>query len=107
MEYIRIIKDLCGRADNPAVGCAQITIDFFQELEEQFFSSDRNLKDEPIERDEVLAKAYEAGSILEIIDRARFPKDVELYQRVYQQLHLWSVAIENRNKALGIPIHKG
>lgn len=92
MSHTDNIKSLCSIADNPSTGCAQITIDFFQEIEEQFFTH-RNIKEEPIEKDEVHSKAYEVGNILEIIDRGRFPKDTELFQRVYQQLHLWGNSI--------------
>lgn len=106
IEPITNIESLCDKASTPSYGCAQITIDFFDKLEEQFFS-ERDLKENPIERDEVLAVAYLVGNILEVIDRGRFPKDVMLFQQVYVELHKWGTIIEQRNTILGIPKHKG
>jgi hypothetical protein len=106
IEPITNIESLCDKASDPKHGCAQITIDFFEKLEEQFFS-ERDLKENPIERDEVLAVAYLVGNILEVIDRGRFPKDVMLFQQVYVELHKWGTIIEQRNTILGIPKHKG
>jgi hypothetical protein len=106
IEPITNIESLCDKASDPKHGCAQITIDFFDKLEEQFFS-ERDLKENPIERDEVLAVAYLVGNILEVIDRGRFPKDVMLFQQVYVELHKWGTIIEQRNTILGIPKHKG
>lgn len=106
MSCIENIKNLCGTADNPRFGYAQITIDFFEEFEQQFFA-DRDLKEDPIERDEVLAKAYTIGTILDIIDRAKFKKDVEIFEQMSREVHEWGKLIEARNIALGIPRHKG
>jgi hypothetical protein len=106
IEPITNIESLCDKASDSKHGCAQITIDFFDKLEEQFFS-ERDLKENPIERDEVLAVAYLVGNILEVIDRGRFPKDVMLFQQVYVELHKWGTIIEQRNTILGIPKHKG
>jgi|688.fasta_scaffold39105_9 hypothetical protein len=116
IEPITNIESLCDKASDPKHGCAQITIDFFEKLEEQFslrklrvvrLFSERDLKENPIERDEVLAVAYLVGNILEVIDRGRFPKDVMLFQQVYVELHKWGTIIEQRNTILGIPKHKG
>jgi hypothetical protein len=106
IEPITNIESLCDKASDSKHGCAQITIDFFDKLEEQFFF-ERDLKENPIERDEVLAVAYLVGNILEVIDRGRFPKDVMLFQQVYVELHKWGTIIEQRNTILGIPKHKG
>lgn len=105
-EYIKQAEYLCGLADNPVNGYAQITIDFFEDFEDQFLS-DRNLKDEPIERDEVGAKSYEIGNILQIMDQNRFKKDFEIFSAMSRLLNSWQIAIENNNRLKGIPIHKG
>jgi len=107
MHNTENIKTLCGFADDPKLGYAQITIDFFEHFENQFFDDSRNLSDDPIERDEVLAKAYEIGNILEIIDRGKFAKDVVLFQKMYKELHIWGTEIDRTNIILGIPRHKG
>lgn len=67
MEYIENIKTLCGKADDPGLGYAQITIDFFQEFEDQFFDDARNLNEFPIERDELGAKQYQISTLLDVM----------------------------------------
>ena len=107
MEAVENIKALCGKADNPKYGYAQITIDFFEEFESQFFSDDRDVVENPIERDEVLAKAYEIGNILDIIDRVKFKDDVVIFEQMHREIHSWGNVIQARNMTLGIPRHRG
>jgi hypothetical protein len=107
MEYIDKIEKLCGMADNPGLGYAQITIDFFQEFEDQFFDSSRNLNEFPIERDELGSKQYQISVLLDVIDHAKFQKDVELFNKMYIEIGEWSKSVEARNILLGIPRHRG
>lgn len=107
MEYIENIKTLCGKADNPGLGYAQITIDFFQEFEDQFFDDARNLNEFPIERDELGAKQYQISTLLDIIDQAKFQKDIDLFNKMYAEIGEWAKAVEARNVLLGIPKHRG
>ena len=106
MEYIENIEALCGKADNPGLGYAQITIDFFQEFEFQFLSTDRNLISDPIERDELMAKQYHISTLLDVID-PKFEKDINLFKLMYDEIGKWAKAIEQRNILLNIPRHKG
>lgn len=96
MEY------LCSVVSTPANGYAQITIDFFDEFDEQFL----NERDEPIERDEVWSKNYEIGNILEIIDEKRFGKDVIIFKKMSVLIDGLAQEIEARNKANGTPWHR-
>lgn len=96
MEY------LCNIASNPANNYAQITIDFFDEFDDQFL----NERDEPIERDEVWAKNYEIGNILQIIDEKRFSKDVTIFKQMSVLINGLGQEIESINKSKGTPWHK-
>lgn len=105
MQYIQNIEKLFSEVQT--VFPAQITIDFFEDFEDQFFDDSRDLKTDPIERDEIGAKQYEIGNILDIIDKQKFAKDVDIFNRMYAELQKWYDEIEARNKVLGIPWHKG
>jgi hypothetical protein len=107
MEYIENIKTLCGKADDPGLGYAQITIDFFQEFEDQFFDGTRNLNEFPIERDELGAKQYQISTLLDVMDQVKFQKDIELFNKMDAEIGAWEKAVEARNILLGIPRHKG
>jgi len=107
MEYIENIKKLCGKADDPGLGYAQITIDFFQSFEEQFLSDDRNLAENPIERDELGSMQYAISTLLDVIDNQRFQKDIQLFREMYSEIEAWRKEIEARNILLKIPRHKG
>lgn len=104
MQCIENIKKLCSEA--ATIMPAQITIDFFSDFEDDFLT-DRNLDEKPIERDELGAKQYEIGILLEVMDHAKFPVDTDLFQKMYKELGDWAKAIEDRNIILGIPKHKG
>ena len=107
MEYIKNIEELCGKADDPGLGYAQITIDFFQKFEDQFLSHDRNLINEPIERDELGSRQYEISTLLDVMDTRFFQKDIDLFNKMYAEIEKWAKAVEDRNILLGIPRHKG
>ncbi len=108
MEFIENINNLCRKADDPGLGYAQITIDFFQDFEDQFLSHDRRheLSANPIERDELGAKQYDINVLLDVID-PKFEKDIDLFRKMYDEIGKWAKAIEARNILLGIPRHKG
>lgn len=107
MEYKENIEKLCGKADDPSLGYAQITIDFFQDFEENYFSADRDVSKEPIERDELLSEAYQIGNIIEVMDTTKYQKDISLFKELDEELRSWVSDIEFRNGILGIPKHKG
>jgi hypothetical protein len=105
MEYIEKIKELCNEVER--VFPAQITIDYFEEFENQFFDDSRNLTENPIERDELGAKQYEISILLDVMDQQKFAVDVDIFKRMYNQIGEWAKAVEARNVLLGIPKHKG
>lgn len=105
MEYIEKIKELCNEVER--VFPAQITIDYFEEFENQFFDDSRNLTENPIERDELGAKQYEISILLDVMDQQKFAVDVDIFKRMYGQIGEWAKAVEARNVLLGIPKHKG
>lgn len=106
-DYIKNIVKLCGKADNPGLGYAQVTIDFFEAFENQFFDDSRDLSEFPVERDEIGAKRYDVSILLDVIDRQKFAIDVDIFKELYKELNIWAKAIEDRNILLGIPKHKG
>jgi hypothetical protein len=73
MDYIKNIHELCGKADSPGLGYAQITIDFFQEFEDQFFDNMRDLNEFPIERDELISKQYQISTLLDVMNSGSLP----------------------------------
>ena len=106
MEFIKNIEKLCSQIGG-SIFPMQITIDFFEEFEEQFLNSERNLNEKPIERDELMAKQYDISILLEVMDHAKFSVDVELFQKLDKEIGIWAKAVEDRNKLLGIDWHKG
>ena len=101
-QIIEQMEYLCNIASNPANGYAQITIDFFDEFDDQFL----NERDEPIERDEVWAKNYEIGNILEVIDEKKFAKDVNIFKKMSVLIDSLAQYIESRNISNGTPRHR-
>ncbi len=105
MECIENIKKLCNEVET--VFPAQITIDFFEEFEDQFLNDNRKLDDEPIERDELGSQQYHIGILLEVMDHKKFPVDVDIFKRMDKEIGDWAQAIEDRNIILGIPRERG
>ena len=105
MEYIEKIKELCDEVER--VFPAQITIDYFEEFQNQFFDDSRDLNENPIERDELVAKQYDISILLDVMDHQKFAVDVDVFKRMYDQIGKWAKAVEARNVLLGIPKHKG
>ncbi len=107
MQFKENIEVLCGKADDPRLGYAQITIDFFQEFEEEFLSYSRDLSENPIGSDEVGSHKWFITKLLDVIDKTKFAKDVALFEAMYIEIGKWSDNIRENNKILGIPWHKG
>lgn len=105
MKHIENIEKLCSIADDPRFGFAQITIDFFQQFEEDYFTY-REASD-PIERDELGSVQYSISILIEVMDQVKFKKDIDIFQKMYNELEQWRKAIEASNIQRGIPIHKG
>jgi hypothetical protein len=102
MNYREQIKKLIDQVEQNDY--QQITIDFFQEFDVEFFTRDEDEK--PIERDEIGAQQYQIDILLDVFNPA-LEKDIEVFKEMDKLLQLWHDDIDFRNRSLGIPRHKG
>jgi hypothetical protein len=99
-KYTEPINELISQVESKMP--AQITIDFFQDFQMEFLID----REEPIERDQIGAKAYDISVLLDVFD-PKFEYDIAVFKKMYKILDEWAEDIDFRNRALGIPAHKG
>lgn len=82
---------------------SQIIIDFIEDITSKL---DRDVGEEPIERDELGAINYDIDILLEVFDTKR-EYDIETLKIIDRIIEDWGKDIEFVNIALGIPRDKG
>ena len=103
MKYLKLIRELDSEIYRNMGKCSQITIDIIQAALQDL---DRDVEEEPIERDELGAINYQNDILLEVFNPEK-TYDIEVLKRFDKIIEDWRNDVEFVNKALGIPRHKG
>jgi hypothetical protein len=103
-KYLEELKKIDHQVYYDMGKASQITIDFLEDMIDQL--EDRDLEDEPIERDEIGSLQYTITCIIEIINPL-LKYDIEVFKNIDNILDQWVKDIEFVNTVLGIPKHKG
>ncbi len=102
-KYLNELRKVDHDVYHNMLNVSQKTIDLVQDIIEQL---DRDIEEEPIQRDELGAINYDIDILLEIWSKD-LEYDIEILKRVDSIIEDWYKDIEFVNISLGIPRHKG
>lgn len=103
MKYLEQLREIDRHVYDNMREASQKTIDVVQETIEQL---DRDVEEEPIQRDELGAINYDISILLEVWN-PELEFDIDVLKRFDKIIEEWYKDVEFINKALGIPREKG
>ena len=103
MKYLEQLRKIDSEIFDNMGKTSQKTIDLVQET---ISDLDRDVEEEPIQRDELGAINYEIDILLEVWNPS-LEYDIDVLKRFDNIIKEWYKDVEFINKALGIPREKG
>ena len=103
MKYLKQLREIDSKLFDNLGKASQKTVDL---VEETIVDLDRDIEEEPIQRDELGAINYEIDVLLEIWNPS-LKYDIDILKRFYNIIDEWYKDVEFINKSLGIAREKG